>query len=108
MALNLFAEGKTILEVITALDMPYEEAKIVEGQHFTIQNRGKLAQLYDKYENKHYIDSIMKLFSLLEEKNLGIEDLEDVIFYSQQVPELKKLFNCSILKCPVKNRKRAN
>ena len=94
MALNLFAEGKTILEVITALDMPYEEAEIVEGQHFKIQNRGKLAELYDKYENKHYVDSIMKLSGLLEEKNLGIEDLENVIFYCQQVPELKKLFNC--------------
>ena len=48
MALNLFAEGKTILEVITALDMPYEEARIVEGQYLAIQNRSKLSQLYDQ------------------------------------------------------------
>ena len=37
--------------------MPFEEAKIVEEQYLTMQNRGKLAQLYDKYENKDYIDS---------------------------------------------------
>ena len=49
-ALNLFASGNTILEVIIALDMPYEEARIVEGQYLAIQNRGKLAELYDKYK----------------------------------------------------------
>jgi hypothetical protein len=88
MALNLFAEGKTILEVIKVLDMPYGEARIVEGQYLAIQKRGKLAELYDKYENKDYVDSIIKLSGLLEEKNLGIKDLDDIMFYSQQVSEL--------------------
>ena len=62
-ALNLFVSGNTILEVITALDMRYEEAKIVEEQYIAIQNRGKLAQLYDENENKDYIDSIVKLLA---------------------------------------------
>ena len=67
-ALNLFASGNTILEVITALDMRYEEAKIVEEQYIAIQNRGKLAQLYDENENKDYIDSIVKLSRLTSEE----------------------------------------
>jgi hypothetical protein len=92
-ALNLFASGNTILEVILALDMPYEEARIVEGQYLSIQNRGKLAELYDKYENKDYVSLVMELSSLLKENNVGSKELEDVIFYSRQVPELQKLFN---------------
>jgi hypothetical protein len=93
MALDLFAKGKTILEVIKTLDMPFEEAKIVEEQYLEIQDRGELAELYHKYENKHRVVSIMKLSDLLEEKNLGIKDLDDVITYCQKVPELQKLFN---------------
>jgi hypothetical protein len=92
-ALNLFASGNTILEVIIALDMPYEEARIAEGQYLAIQNRGKLAELYDKYENKDYVSLVMKLSSLLKENNVGFKGLEDLIFYSRQVPELQKLFN---------------
>ena len=93
MALGLFTEGKTIPEVIKAPDMPYEEAKIVEGQHLEIQDRGEIAELYRKHENKHRVVSIMKLSDLLDEKNLGIKDLDDVINYCQQVSELQKLFN---------------
>jgi len=92
-ALSLFANGKSILEVIMALDMPYEEARIVEEQHLAIQNRGKLAELYDKYENKDCVDSIMILSSLLNENNVSMKELEDVIFYSRRVSELEKQVN---------------
>ena len=95
-ALNLFASGNTILEVIIALDMPYEEARIVEGQYLAIQNRSKLSQLYDQYENKDYIDSILRLFNLAKERNLGLEEIEDIIYSSRQIPELQEQLNSLI------------
>jgi hypothetical protein len=82
-ALNLFGEGKTILEVMTALNMPYEEAKIVEEQHLAIQNRPKAAKLYKECENKDYLDSILKLYSLLMVNKVNIEELDDLILFSR-------------------------
>ena len=92
-ALNLFGEGKTILEVMMALNMPYEEAKIVEEQHLAIQNRPKAAKLYKECENKDYLDSILKLYSLLMVNKVNIEELDDLIYYSREIPELRKTFN---------------
>ena len=76
--------------------MPYEEARIVEGQYLAIQNRSKLSQLYDQYENKDYIDSILRLFNLAKEKNLGMEEIEDIIYNSRQIPELQEQLNSLI------------
>ena len=36
---------------------------------------------------------IMKLSNLLKKNNLSMEELDDIIFYSRQVPELQKQLN---------------
>ena len=89
MALKMFNEGKDLMEVITSLDISFDEAKIIEQNYLTMQDRSKLAQLYDECENKEYTDVFITLFNSVKEKNLSKEAIDNVIYYSQQIPSLQ-------------------
>jgi hypothetical protein len=104
-ALILFANGKSLLEVIFALDMDFKEARTVENQYLAVQNRDKLVELFDEYENQDHIDGIMKLSNAVKKKNVGIHELEDMIDCIRNISELRNQYVSLNLECSRQKRK---
>jgi hypothetical protein len=93
-ALKLFLEGKSIMDVITKLDIPFDQAEKVEQQCLRVQKKNKLAQLFSEDEEKFAL--IFEICNLIREKTLTSEEIHNIIDYSRQISNLQSKFNLII------------
>jgi|GEM_PF-750918 hypothetical protein len=89
-AIKLFSEGKNLVEVVIALDLPPEEARIMYREFLGLKNMHKLVEVYDEIEN--YLPSFLELFRIIESRGMNKNDIIDVLtlINTGQLPYLQK------------------
>jgi len=89
-AIKLFSEGKNLVEVVIALDLPPEEARIMYREFLGLKNMHKLVEVYDEIEN--YLPSFLELFRIVESRGMNKNDIINVLtlINTGQLPYLQK------------------
>ena len=89
-AIKLFSEGKNLVEVVIALDLPPEDVRIMYRQFLGLKNMHKLVEVYDEMEN--YLPSFLELFRIIESRGMNKNDIIDVLtlINTGQLPYLQK------------------
>jgi hypothetical protein len=76
-AIKLFSEGKNLVDVVIALDLPPEDARIMYREFLGLKNMHKLVEVYDEMEN--YLPSLLELFRVIESRGMSKNDIIDVL-----------------------------
>jgi len=76
-AIKLFSEGKNLVDVVIALDLPPEDARILYREFLGLKNMRKLVEVYDEMEN--YLPSLLELFRIIESRGINKNDIIDVL-----------------------------
>jgi hypothetical protein len=89
-AIKLFSEGKNLVDVLIALDLPPEDVQIMYREFLGLKNMDKLVEVYDEMEN--YLPSLLELFRLIESRGINKNDIIDVLklINTGQLPYLQK------------------
>ena len=89
-AIKLFSEGKDLVDVVIALDLPPDELREMYRQFLELKNMHKLVEVYNEMEN--YLPSLLELFRLIESRGINKNDIIDVlkIINTRQLPYLQK------------------
>ena len=89
-AIKLFSEGKNLVDVVIALDLPPEDVRIMYREFLGLKNMHKLVEVYDEMQN--YLPSFLELFRLIESRGINKNDIIDVlkIISTGQLPYLQK------------------
>jgi hypothetical protein len=93
-ALKLFSEGKSLMNVITKLDIPFDLAEKVERQYLRMLKKNKLAQLFSEDQEKFTL--IFEICDLIRDKSLTREEINDIVDYSRQIQNLQSKCNLII------------
>jgi hypothetical protein len=89
-AIKLFSGGKNLVDVVIALDLPPEDARIMYREFLKMNNMHKLVEVYDEMEN--YLPSFLELFRIIESRGMNKNDIIDVLtlINTGQLPYLQK------------------
>ena len=89
-AIKLFSEGKDLVDVVIALDLPPDEVREMYRQFLELKNMHKLVEVYDEMES--YLPSLLELFRIIESRGINKNDIIDVlkIINTGQLPYLQK------------------
>ncbi len=89
-AIKLFSEGKNLVDVVIALDLPPEDVRIMYREFLELKNMHKLVEVYDEMEN--YLPSLLELFRIIESRGINKNDIIDVLtlINTGQLPYLQK------------------
>jgi DNA-binding Lrp family transcriptional regulator len=89
-AIKLFSEGKVLVDVVIALDLPPDEVREMYRQFLELNNMHKLVEVYDEMEN--YLPSLLELFRIIESRGINKNDIINVlkIINTGQIPYLQK------------------
>jgi hypothetical protein len=88
--IKLFSEGKNLVDVVIALDLPPDEVREIYRQFLELKNMHKLVEVYDEMEN--YLPSLLELFRIIESRGINKNDILNVleIINTGQLPYLQK------------------
>jgi hypothetical protein len=70
---KLFEKHKTLIQVAIKLDLPSDEVLKIRSQYLTLQNNQKVEFILR--ENRNNLNLFLKLFNLLKEKKVEVNDL---------------------------------
>jgi hypothetical protein len=89
-AIKLFSEGKNLVDVVVALDLPPEDARIMYREFLGLKNMHKLVEVYDEMQN--YLPSFLELFRIVASRGMNKNDIIDVLtlINTGQLPYLQK------------------
>ena len=89
-AIKSFSEGKDLVDVVVAIDLPPDELRKMYRQFLELKNMHKLVEVYDEMEN--YLPSLLELFRIIESRGINKNDIIDVlkIINTGQIPYLQK------------------
>jgi DNA-binding Lrp family transcriptional regulator len=76
-AIKLFSEGKDLVDVVIALDLPPDEVREMYRQFLELNNMHKLVEVYDEMEN--YLPSLLELFRIIESRGINKNDIINVL-----------------------------
>jgi hypothetical protein len=76
-AIKLFSEGKNLVDIVIALDLPPEDVRIMYREFLELKNMHKLVEVYDEMEN--YLPSFLELFRMVESRGMNKNDIIDVL-----------------------------
>ncbi len=88
--IKLFSEGKNLVDVVIALDLPPDEVREIYRQFLELKDMHKLVEVYDEMEN--YLPSLLELFRIIESRGINKNDIIDVLtlINTGQLPYLQK------------------
>ena len=87
-ALKLFYQGKRPIEVVIALDMEPKEVNRLYREYWELERKYALNNLYDDF--KENIPSFIKLFNIMNRKNMGEEEILNVLRYVDELPTMNE------------------
>ena len=70
---KLFEKHKTLIQFAIKLDLPSEEVLHIRSQYLTLQNNQKVESILR--ENINNLKPFLKLFNILKEKKIKVNDL---------------------------------
>jgi hypothetical protein len=87
-AFKLFAEGKTPIEVVIALDEPGDRVRYMYREYWELTGRYKLAQIYD--EARYDLPGLLRLHRIVKDLAMNEHDIKNV-FELAKYNELERL-----------------
>jgi hypothetical protein len=101
-AFDLFREGKDTIEVLTRLDLEYNEVKVYYGEYLTLKNLTDFINFYT--EHKHILPFLLNIIEKMKRYGLLEEDVYTLINNLNQIKtfnitknQLQHEVNCLIL-----------
>ncbi len=88
LAIKLFSQGKTPVDVVVELDMGPDEASRIFRDFWNLTNQYRLSSVYGEIEND--IPSFLNLFRLASERGYTEKDISGLMQHSNQIPSLRK------------------
>jgi len=76
-AFKLFAEGKTPVQVVIALDISPDEVHAIYREYWELKGMYKLNVVYE--EAKDSLPSLLKLYKIVKEQDMGEDEVRNVL-----------------------------
>jgi hypothetical protein len=76
-AVKLFSEGKNLVDVAIALDLPPDKVQDMHRQFLQLKNMDELVKVYDEIQN--YLSSFLELFRIFHDRGLGRSEILEII-----------------------------
>jgi hypothetical protein len=75
--IKLFSEGKNLVEVVIALDLPADEVRVIYREFLELTNMRKLVEIYDEIED--YLPPFLELFKIFHSRGLGRNEVLEIL-----------------------------
>jgi hypothetical protein len=76
-AIKLFSEGKKLVEVVIALDVPPDEVRAIYRDFCGLNNMHQLVEVYDEIED--YLPSLLGLHRIVKSQGMGEQEIVNVL-----------------------------
>src|SRR5689334_21974104 len=76
-AIKLFSEGKTLVDVAIALDLPPDKVQEMHRQFLQLNNMDKLVRVFDEMQD--YLPSLLEFFRLVVNRGLNPNDVINAV-----------------------------
>ncbi|MGB7957189.1 MAG: hypothetical protein WCF23_24710, partial [Candidatus Nitrosopolaris sp.] len=76
-AIKLFSEGKKLVEVVIALDIPPDEVRAIYRDFCGLDNMHQLDEVYDEIED--YLPSLSGLHRMVKSQGMGEQEIVNVL-----------------------------
>jgi hypothetical protein len=76
-AIKLFSEGKNLVDVAIALDLPPDKVQDMHRQFLQLKNMDELVRVFDEMQN--YFSSFLDLFRIFHDRGLGRSEILEII-----------------------------
>jgi hypothetical protein len=77
-AIKLFSEGKNLVDVVIALDLPPDEVRDIYRQFLQLQDIHELVRVFDEMQN--YLPSLLELFRLIISRGLDKNNIVNLLW----------------------------
>ena len=76
-AIKLFSEGKNLVQVVIALDLPADEIRAIYREYWELKRMYKLAQIYE--EAKYDLRTFLRLHKIVNDLGMGEQEIINVL-----------------------------
>jgi len=76
-AINLFSEGKDLVDIVIALDLQPDQVREIYRQFLKLKDMHELVEVYDGMQN--FLPSLLELFRIVLNRGLNANDVIDIL-----------------------------
>ena len=76
-AFKLFSEGRNLVHVAIALDLPADQVQTIYREFWELNNMNELAEVYE--EIRPYLPSFLRLHKILNDRGMGEQEIINVL-----------------------------